>query len=121
MTTETAAAAGPETTLVGIDFEALPWEKSLKAGAHGRVKTAHTQGFRIRLLELPVGFDEQEWCTRGHQGYVLRGEFTIHFDDRSVACRPGMGFVIPGAERHRSSGSGTEETVVYVIDEVAAP
>ncbi|ACU72579.1 Cupin 2 conserved barrel domain protein [Catenulispora acidiphila DSM 44928] len=108
-------------TLVGIDFDAMPWEKWVKAGADGRVKIAYTQGFRVRLMELPAGFDEQEWCTRGHQGYVLSGEFTILFDDRAVSCRPGMGFIIPGTERHRSRGSGTEPTLVYVIDEVPAP
>lgn len=69
----------------------------------------------------PAGFNELNWCETGHQGYVLRGEFTIHFDNRSVPCRPGMGFVIPGDERHRSQGSESESTVVYVIDEVPAP
>ncbi|SED97814.1 hypothetical protein SAMN05216532_6472 [Streptomyces sp. 2231.1] len=107
--------------LVGIDFDSIPWEKWHKPGADGRVKIAYTGGYRVRLLELPAGFNELNWCETGHQGYVLRGEFTIHFDNRSVPCRPGMGFVIPGDERHRSQGSESESTVVYVIDEVPAP
>ncbi|AYA15074.1 cupin domain-containing protein [Streptomyces alfalfae] len=114
------AAEGVTPTLVGIDFDAIPWEKWHKPGADGRVKIAYTQGMRARLMELPAGFDEQEWCTRGHQGYVLQGEFTIHFDDRSVPCRPGMGFLIPGEERHRSQGAEGEPTVVFVIDQVPA-
>lgn len=108
----------PAPALVGIDFASIPWEKWHKPGADGRVKIAYTGGLRVRLMELPAGFNEEEWCERGHQGYVLQGEFTIHFDNRSVPCRPGMGFVIPGDERHRSQGSDNEPTVVYVIDQV---
>ncbi|WP_434594160.1 cupin domain-containing protein [Streptomyces sp. A5-4] len=104
--------------LVGIDFDAIPWEKWHKPGADGRVKIAYTGGLRVRLMELPAGFNEEHWCERGHQGYVLQGEFTIHFDNRSVPCRPGMGFVIPGDERHRSQGSDNEPTIVYVVDQV---
>ncbi|MFB7504156.1 MULTISPECIES: cupin domain-containing protein [Streptomyces] len=117
MTTEspnTTPTRQPE--LVGIDFENIPWEKWEKPGADGRVKIAHADGRRVRLLELPAGFDEETWCERDHLGYVLQGEFTIHFDDESVACRPGMGFVIPGHRRHRSQGAQGEQTVVYVID-----
>jgi mannose-6-phosphate isomerase-like protein (cupin superfamily) len=113
MTTTTPA-------LVGIDFDSIAWEKWDKPGAEGRVKIAYTGGLRVRLLELPAGFNEEHWCERGHQGFVLQGEFTIHFDNRSVPCGPGMGFVIPGDERHRSQGSDDEPTVVYVVDQVAA-
>ncbi|MBQ0891738.1 cupin domain-containing protein [Micromonospora purpureochromogenes] len=106
---------------VGIDFPGAEWEKWNKPGAEGRVKIAYVGGRRLRLLELPPGFDEHEWCLRGHTGYVLQGEFTIHFKDRSVPCRPGMGFVIPDDEEHRSQGSHGEPTVVFVIDEVPQP
>jgi hypothetical protein len=107
-----------ETTLpaVGIDFPGQPWEKWHKPGADGRVKIAYSNGQRLRLLELPAGFNEEEWCLRGHIGYVLGGEFTIHFKDRSVPCRPGMGFAIPDDEPHRSQGSDAEQTVVFVLD-----
>ncbi len=106
---------------VGIDFPNQDWEAWHKPGAEGRVKIAYVAGQRLRLLELPPGFDEQHWCLVGHTGYVLQGEFTIHFKDRSVACRPGMAFVIPDDEEHRSSGAEGEATVVYVVDRVPAP
>ncbi|WP_240108453.1 chorismate mutase [Streptomyces sp. MUM 203J] len=124
MTTTAQPAAAPEQALpvlVGIDFDSIPWEAWHKPGADGRVKIAYAGDLRVRLMELPAGFDEHEWCLRGHQGYVLQGEFTIHFDDRSVPCRPGMGFVIPDDERHRSQGADGEPTVVYVVDRVPAP
>ncbi|RZU53885.1 cupin domain [Krasilnikovia cinnamomea] len=108
------------TLPVGIDFPNAEWETWHKPGADGRVKIAYVGGQRLRLLELPAGFDEHEWCVRGHSGYVLQGEFTIHFRDRSVPCRPGMAFVIPDDDEHRSQGSNDEPTVVFVIDRVVA-
>ncbi len=109
------------TVPVGIDFPATEWQRWDKPGAEGRVKIAYVGKQRLRLLELPPGFDEHQWCLRGHTGYVLQGEFTIHFQDRSVPCRPGLGFVIPDGEEHRSQGSDAEPTVVFVIDEVPQP
>jgi mannose-6-phosphate isomerase-like protein (cupin superfamily) len=112
----TATTSNP----VGIDFPAQSWEAWHKPGADGQVKIAYVGDRRLRLLELPAGFNEENWCLRGHVGYVLQGEFTVHFRDRSVPCRPGMGFVIPDDEEHRSQGSQGEPTVVFVVDEVPA-
>ncbi len=108
-------SAKPE---VGIDFPAAEWEVWEKPGAVGRVKIAYVGGKRLRLLELPPGFNEENWCLRGHIGYVLRGEFVIHFQNRTVRCKPGMGFVIPDGDPHRSQGMEGEPTVVFVVDEV---
>ncbi|CAM4428307.1 cupin domain-containing protein [Paenibacillus tarimensis] len=104
----------------GIDFENMEWTTWEKPGANGRVKMCFVDNKRIRLLELPPGFNEENWCLRGHSGYVLQGEFTIHYKDRSVACRPGMGFVIPDGDPHRSQGKDGEPTVVFVVDEVVS-
>jgi mannose-6-phosphate isomerase-like protein (cupin superfamily) len=103
---------------VGIDFPETEWVRWDKPGAVGRVKIQYTQGKRLRILELPAGFNEEHWCLKGHWGYVIQGEFTIHFKGRKVVCRPGMGFVIPDGDPHRSQGGNDEPTVVFVIDEV---
>lgn len=102
---------------VGIDFPSIEWEKWDKPGAVGRVKIVNTQGKRFRMLELPAGFDEENWCLRGHDGYVLEGEFTVLFADREVPCRPGMSFCIPDGVEHRSRGSQSGQTVVVVVDQ----
>lgn len=104
--------------LGGIDFPNMEWSKWEKPGADGRVKMCFIGNKRIRLLELPPGFNEEHWCLKGHVGYVLQGEFTIHYEDRSVSCSPGMGFVIPDGDPHRSQGMESSKTLVYVIDEV---
>ncbi len=103
---------------VNIDFEKIEWQKWEKPGAIGRVKLAYTNGKRVRLLELPAGFNEEKWCKIGHQGYVLSGKFTIQFKDGTFDCAPGSAFVIPDDVEHRSRGLDNEKTVVYVVDEV---
>jgi quercetin dioxygenase-like cupin family protein len=102
------------------DFGAAPWETWSKPGADGRVKLFKSNGKRLRLLELPPGFDEQHWCTVGHQGYVFEGRFTIIFDDAHFACGPGMAFSIPDGVRHRSRGAADAKTLVFVVDDMVA-
>lgn len=103
---------------VTFDMETADWQAWSKPGANGRVKIFRSNGHRIRLLELPAGFNEQNWCLAGHQGYVLKGRFTIEFDDRSFDCHPGMAFSIPDGIRHRSRGAEDSETLVFVVDKV---
>lgn len=113
--TDARAVDTPEA--VGIEFPAQAWDRWDKPGAEGRVKIAYRRGQRFRLLELPAGFDEHQWCLRGHSGYVLSGEFVVLFADREAPCSPGMAFSIPDGEPHRSRGASNTETVVFVVDE----
>lgn len=102
---------------VAIDFPEIHWEKWTKPGAEGRVKIITTQGKRFRIMELPAGFNEEKWCLKGHDGYVLEGEFVIIFEDGgTAACSPGMAFCIPGGIPHRSRGSDKSPTKVVVVD-----
>jgi len=104
--------------IVAVDFPNIPWTTWKKPGAEGRGKLLHTQGKRFRILELPPGFDEESWCDRGHDGYVIEGEFMTIFEDGGTAsCKPGMAFCIPDGVAHRSKGSTTSKTVVVVVDE----
>lgn len=104
--------------LGGIDFPNMEWTSWEKPGANGRVKISYIGNKRLRLLELPPGFNEEHWCLKGHVGYVLQGEFTIHYEDRKVSCSPGMGFVIPDGDPHRSQGMEGNPTLVFVLDEM---
>lgn len=103
---------------VGVAFPAMEWDTWQKPGAEGRVKIQYIRGKRFRILELPPGFKEENWCLKGHDGYVLQGEFVIEFEDREVSCKPGMGFAIPDGDPHRSRGLDDAPTVVFVVDEV---
>ncbi|WP_349360646.1 hypothetical protein [Stappia sp.] len=103
---------------VAYPLQDVEWTTWSKPGAEGRVKIFKSNGKRIRLLELPPGFEEENWCLAGHQGYVLKGNFTIIFDDQTFDCHPNMAFSIPDGVRHRSRGSMDSETLVFVVDDV---
>ncbi|MDJ0946580.1 MAG: cupin domain-containing protein [Kiloniellales bacterium] len=105
---------------VTFSLDKAPWTAWSKPGADGRVKIFEANGKRIRLLELPPGFNEEHWCLVGHQGYVLKGRFTIIFDDASFDCEPDMAFSIPDGVRHRSRGSSDSETLVFVVDDLVS-
>lgn len=88
---------------VRINLPEMSWDKWVKPGADGRVKLARAFGKRVRILELPEGFDEQNWCDKGHQGFVLEGEFTISFETGDeFTCKQNDAFVIPDNSRPSS-------------------
>jgi hypothetical protein len=104
---------------VCINLPGMGWEAWEKPGAVGRVKLARAFGKRVRVLELPAGFDEQTWCDRGHQGLVLQGEFTVTLETGDeFVCRQDDAFVIPDQVKHRSRGTRDRKTVVFVVDEL---
>jgi Cupin domain len=105
---------------VVVDLDAVDWKRWDKPGANGRVKLFNSNGKRLRLLELPPGFNEENWCVVGHQGYVFEGRFIIQLDDREFQCGPGMAFSIPDGVRHRSRGAQDSRTLVFVVDEMIA-
>ncbi|MGR5502016.1 cupin domain-containing protein [Vibrio sp. DNB22_10_4] len=94
------------------------WEKWAKPGAEGRVKIFNSNGKRIRMLELPAGFDEEHLCLIGHQGYVLTGSFTIIVQGKEHKCEPGDFFSIPDGVPHRSKGDDNDKTTVFVVDDI---
>ncbi|WAI84921.1 cupin domain-containing protein [Achromobacter spanius] len=106
----------PRYDAVSFSTERAAWTTWSKPGADGRVKTFYSNGKRLRLLELPPGFDEEKWCLVGHQGYVFEGRFTIIFEDGTFDCQPGDAFSIPDGVRHRSRGSMDGPTRVFVVD-----
>ncbi|WFU44601.1 hypothetical protein QA640_20415 [Bradyrhizobium sp. CB82] len=122
MTNETSLASEQSAlkrSPVRINLPEISWDKWSKPGADGRVKLARAFGKRVRILELPKGFDEQNWCDKGHQGFVLEGEFTISFETGDeFTCKQNDAFVIPDNIRHRSRGAASGQTVVFVVDEL---
>lgn len=64
----------PETH---ISFREIPWEYPAP-GVSQKISTDGSK--RIRLLRFEDNFVEENWCTKGHQGYVLSGEMQISFN-----------------------------------------
>ncbi len=62
-----------------IDFKNIDWENP----ALGVRYKAYVKGNqRVRLVEFTEEFIEDDWCTKGHIGYILEGSISIDFNGR---------------------------------------
>jgi len=60
-----------------LNFKNLNWEKP-KKGVEQKVYSDGT--VKMRLLRFLDNFVEEEWCLKGHIGFVLNGEMKIDFN-----------------------------------------
>ena len=98
-----------------VDFDSLPWEMP----APGiRQKSIIHGSRRMRLVELPSGYTETDWCTKGHAGYVLDGEMHLTLKDGStVTYRRGDGMFIPAGAEHKHKPTVISKTFRIVVVE----
>jgi len=83
-----------------VRFDDLPWE-SPSPGV--RFKAFLRGAQRVRLLEFSEGFEEADWCTKGHAFHVLEGSLTLRMRDREVRMKAGdVGFLAGGADAHKA-------------------
>ena len=98
---------------VKVMFQELSWEEP---GAGVRFKAFTRDGKRIRLVEFTKEFIEQEWCEKGHIGYVLEGTLEVSFPQGKVRFSEGDGVFILGGEleKHKASVIGEKVTLILV-------
>jgi hypothetical protein len=60
-----------------VNFDNMLWNEPSK-GIRTKIFISGNQ--QIRLVEFSEGFTEQDWCIKGHTGYVLNGEFSIDYN-----------------------------------------
>ena len=80
-----------------IDFEKIEWQKPFE---NIRFKVFVKGNQQIRLLEFLEGYEEKEWCTKGHMGHVLEGEFTLYFKIDKCRLKTGNVIHIPAGEEN---------------------
>lgn len=97
-----------------VDIDAVPWGSPLPGV---RFKAYIRDGKRLRLVEYAREFVEPDWCTAGHTGYVLEGEFVIDFDGLSVQFGAGDGIMIPEGEDHKHRARMLSDLVRVVLVE----
>ncbi len=101
-----------------VDFEQIAWESFPGVeGARGKAQVVDDK--RLRLLEFAPGFVEDEWCTRGHVGYVLAGRFQTEFADETIDWQAGQALLIPPDAPHKSRNDGDVPALIFLVDEVA--
>ena len=66
-----------------------------------RFKVFEQDGRKLRLVEFRSGFQEPDWCRKGHIGYVLEGESELRFVAQTIPLKAGDGIFIPAGEEHK--------------------
>jgi quercetin dioxygenase-like cupin family protein len=95
-----------------IDFQNIDWE----VPAPGVRYKAYVKGNqRIRLVEFSEEFVEDNWCTKGHIGYILEGSISIDFSGKTTTFKAGDGFFIPEGEENRHKGKVAKGKKALII------
>jgi len=94
-----------------------------KSPASGVRQKVFLQGDqKIRLVEFSDGFEEKDWCTNGHAGYVLEGKLSVAFGGRVIDFKAGDGLFVPEGEAHKHKAMIAKgDKVLIVLFEVLAP
>jgi glyoxylate utilization-related uncharacterized protein len=100
-----------------IDFKNMECETP----APGVRYKAYTRGnHKMRLVEFTGEFVEDDWCTKGHVGYILEGNLLIDFNGRLSTFRAGDGFFIPEGEesKHKGKVAKGEKALIILFEKV---
>jgi len=97
-----------------VDFARIEWNSRMPGV---RDKSCEREGKRLRFVEYTQEMTPH-WCSKGHYGIILDGEFELEFRDAVRTFRPGDGVFIPEGEKHRHRGRVLSELVraVFVED-----
>ena len=99
-----------------IDFESIDWQAPSQ---DMKFKSFVRDNQRIRLVEFHEGFEEEDWCTNGHAGYVIDGNFSIDFNGNIERFKSGDTFFIPeGQESKHKAILSQEERVLLLLFEI---
>lgn len=96
-----------------VKFSEMPWHQ---VGEFARQKVLPFENQRLRLLQLQVGFTEQDWCLRGHVGFVLQGALDIEFRDGVRHYQAGDGLLVGSGIPHKAC-LATEVVTLFLIDQ----
>ena len=96
-------------------FSDLDWQQVSEVAKQKLIDNGEK---RVRLLQLQAGFQEQEWCQRGHTGFILHGTLEVEFqDDRVESYSQGDPFLLSAGEPHKARVS-TGKVQLFLVDDV---
>ena len=98
-----------------VDFAAMEWREP-DVGI--RYKIFLKNGQQIRLVEFSEGFVEQDWCKKGHAGYVLDGTFKINYNGNTERYKKGDVIFIPKGEqaKHKAVLEKSEKVTLLLFE-----
>ncbi len=94
-----------------IPFPSLDWQP----GAHPLERKKTLDGKQVVLLEFAPGFEDPNWCERGHIIYVVEGSFGLILRDRLERMETGEACVLEQGTPHRAMNPGTRPVRLIVI------
>ena len=96
-----------------LPFVSLDWT----AGAHPLETKKLVEGQPVVLLEFAPGFEDPNWCERGHIIYVLDGVLDLVLDDRTERIAAGDGCRLDPTTRHRAKNPGNVPVRLFVVSD----
>jgi hypothetical protein len=95
-----------------IDFKNMDWESpSVGVRSKAYIRNHH----KIRLAEFTEEFVEEDWCTKGHTGYIVEGSLSIDFNGMLTNLRADDGLFIPEGEEHKHKAKVAKGEKALVI------
>jgi quercetin dioxygenase-like cupin family protein len=99
-----------------MPFTHLPFvSRDWTAGAHPLETKKLVEGQPVVLLEFAPGFEDPNWCERGHIIYVLDGVLDLVLDDRTERIEAGDGCRLDPTTRHRAKNPGSVPVRLFVV------
>jgi hypothetical protein len=95
-----------------IDYKSLKWEIPNK-GIKQKIFSKGNQ--KIRLLRFYDDFVEEDWCTKGHIGYVTHGAMTIDFNGEIISYKKGDGLWIESGDNSKHKASIAKGKFVELV------
>jgi len=96
-----------------INFELIDWKSPIKGV---RSKTYQDNHKKLRLVEYTKDMPHH-WCSKGHYGLILEGEFEIEFSNKKIIYKKGDGVFIPSGEKHKHKGRSITDVVKVIFVE----
>jgi len=94
-----------------LPFASLAWTP----GGHPLERKKLIDGCSAVLLEFAPGFEDPNWCDRGHVIYVLEGALELALDSGTERIEAGEGCVLDPNTRHRAKNPGTVPVRLFVV------
>lgn len=95
------------------NFSQLDW---METSPGIRQKGYESAGQRFRLVEYAIGAKHEEWCARGHRGYVLEGVVEFETPVEKFLVKAGEAFYIPEGDPHRARNLATTPSRFFLAD-----
>lgn len=96
-------------------FPDIEWQQ---VSEHARQKLIDNGEKRVRLLKLSPGFQELEWCQRGHTGYVIDGSLEMEFNEgHKKQFTTGDAILVSQGEAHKAR-TGGGSCLLFLVDEI---